>query len=95
MNVLDLWQFTPLHEAASKARDDVCTLLLCHGANPTIMNCHQKIALDLAPTEELRKKIDCKPCSRHLSLVTFLSVLSCPYLRQVSWPSDAQCCRSW
>ena len=61
MNVLDLWQFTPLHEAASKARDDVCTLLLSHGANPTIMNCHQKTALDLAPTEELRKKINCEP----------------------------------
>lgn len=60
MNVLDLWQFTPLHEAASKARADVCSLLLAHGANPTILNCHHKTAIDVAPTEELRKKIDCE-----------------------------------
>lgn len=59
MNVLDLWQFTPLHEAASKGRADVCSLLLAHGANPLISNCHGKTALDLAPSEDLRKKIEC------------------------------------
>ena len=57
--MLDLWQFTPLHEAASKARADVCTLLLSHDADPTIPNCHDKTALDLVPSDELRKKIEC------------------------------------
>ncbi len=60
VNVLDLWQYTPLHEAASKSRSDVCTLLLLHGADPTINNCHGRTVLDLCLSEELRKKIECK-----------------------------------
>jgi hypothetical protein len=36
---MDLWQFTPLHEAASKNRVEVCSLLLSHGADPTLLNC--------------------------------------------------------
>jgi len=60
VNALDLWQFTPLHEAASKSRVEVCTLLLCHGADPTIPNCHSKTAIDLAPSEDLKQKMDCE-----------------------------------
>lgn len=48
VNAMDLWQFTPLHEAASKNRVEVCSLLLAHGADPTIVNCHQKRAIDVA-----------------------------------------------
>ncbi|KAG9261609.1 tankyrase-1 isoform X2 [Astyanax mexicanus] len=57
VNAMDLWQFTPLHEAASKNRVEVCSLLLSHGADPTLLNCHSKSAIDLAPTPELRDKL--------------------------------------
>lgn len=80
VNALDLWLFTPLHEAASKTRHvaeshllpfvtfnfcfsvrtEVCTLLLCHGADPTLVNCHTKTAIDLASSDELKQRIDCE-----------------------------------
>lgn len=60
VNAMDLWQFTPLHEAASKNRVEVCSLLLSHGADPTLVNCHGKSAIDMAPTPELRERLTCK-----------------------------------
>lgn len=57
---MDLWQFTPLHEAASKNRVEVCSLLLSHGADPTLVNCHGKSAVDMAPTPELKERLTCK-----------------------------------
>ena len=44
-------------------RSEVCTLLLCHGADPTLTNCHSKSALDLAASSDLQAKIECKPIS--------------------------------
>uniref|UniRef100_A0AAR2JPI2 Poly [ADP-ribose] polymerase n=1 Tax=Pygocentrus nattereri TaxID=42514 RepID=A0AAR2JPI2_PYGNA len=60
VNAMDLWQFTPLHEAASKNRVEVCSLLLSHGADPTLVNCHGKSAVDMAPTPELKERLTCK-----------------------------------
>ncbi|XP_060719936.1 poly [ADP-ribose] polymerase tankyrase-2-like isoform X1 [Tachysurus vachellii] len=57
VNVTDLWQFTPLHEAASKNRVEVCSLLLSHGADPNFLNCHNKSAIDLAPTALLKDRL--------------------------------------
>lgn len=57
VNAMDLWQFTPLHEAASKSRVEVCSLLLSHGADPTLLNCHNKSAIDVAPTRELQERL--------------------------------------
>lgn len=57
---MDLWQFTPLHEAASKNRVEVCSLLLSHGADPTLLNCHSKSAVDMAPTPELKERLTCE-----------------------------------
>uniref|UniRef100_A0A671R307 Poly [ADP-ribose] polymerase n=1 Tax=Sinocyclocheilus anshuiensis TaxID=1608454 RepID=A0A671R307_9TELE len=57
VNAMDLWQFTPLHEAASKNRMEVCSLLLSHGADPTLVNCHGKSAVDMAPTPELKERL--------------------------------------
>ncbi|RXN01133.1 Tankyrase-2 [Acipenser ruthenus] len=57
VNAVDLWQFTSLHEAASKNRVEVCSLLLSYGADPTLLNCHNKSALDLAPTPQLRERL--------------------------------------
>ncbi|CAG9132959.1 unnamed protein product [Plutella xylostella] len=57
VNATDLWAFTPLHEAASKARQEVCSLLLSEGADPTLLNCHGKSALDVAPTRELQERL--------------------------------------
>ena len=54
VNAMDLWQFTPLHEAASKSRIEVCSLLLSQGADPTLLNCHSKSAIDVAPNRELQ-----------------------------------------
>lgn len=60
VNANDLWAFTPLHEAASKSRVEVCSLLLSEGADPTLLNCHNKSAIDSAPTRELRDRIACE-----------------------------------
>ncbi|XP_061732716.1 poly [ADP-ribose] polymerase tankyrase-1 isoform X1 [Nerophis ophidion] len=57
VNAMDLWQFTPLHEAASKNRVEVCSLLLSHGADPTLLNCHSKSSMDMAPTPELKERL--------------------------------------
>lgn len=38
----------------------MCSLLLCHGADPTIPNCHSKTALDLATSDENRERIECE-----------------------------------
>ena len=54
VGALDLWQFSPLHEAASKGRTEVCSLLLSHGADPTTVNCHGKSAIDVAASQELK-----------------------------------------
>lgn len=59
VNAMDLWQFTPLHEAASKNRVEVCSLLLSYGADPTFLNCHNKSAIDLAPTALLKERLAC------------------------------------
>ncbi|XP_047228404.1 poly [ADP-ribose] polymerase tankyrase-1-like isoform X2 [Girardinichthys multiradiatus] len=57
VNAMDLWQFTALHEAASKNRVEVCSLLLSHGADPTLLNCHSKSSVDMAPTPELKERL--------------------------------------
>lgn len=62
---MDLWQFTPLHEAASKNRVEVCSLLLSHGADPTLLNCHSKSAVDMAPTPELKERLTCECPAAH------------------------------
>ena len=48
----------------------MCTLLLSHGADPTLGNCHGKTALDTAASRELRDKI----------LRTFTCECSCSHL---------------
>lgn len=60
VNAKDLWAFTPIHEAASKSRIEVCSLLLSEKADPTLLNCHNKTAIDAAPTRELQERIACK-----------------------------------
>ena len=37
----------------------MCSLLLAHGADPTLLNCHSKAAVDAAPTRELQDKLSC------------------------------------
>lgn len=60
VNAKDLWAFTPIHEAASKSRIEVCSLLLSEKADPTLLNCHNKTAIDAAPTRELQERIACE-----------------------------------
>ena len=43
----------------SLTRVEVCSLLLAHGADPTLLNCHSKAAVDAAPTRELQDKLSC------------------------------------
>jgi tankyrase len=59
VNASDLWQFTPLHEAASKSRIEVCSLLISENADINFLNCHNKSPLDLA-SRELQEKMTCK-----------------------------------
>lgn len=56
---IDLWSFTPLHEAASKSRVEVCSLLISEGADINFLNCHNKSPLDSAP-RELQERMTCK-----------------------------------
>lgn len=49
VNSADRWDFTPLHEAAFKNREDCVHLLLQYGANFELVNSEGKKALDLAP----------------------------------------------
>ena len=56
------------------SRMEVCTLLLCHGADPTMPNCHSKTPIDLAPTEDIKQKIECEPEFLSLSLSLSLSL---------------------
>ena len=37
----------------------VCSLLLSHGADPTLLNCHSKSAIDVAPNRELQVLFMC------------------------------------
>ena len=39
---------------AKKCYVKVCSLLLSHGADPTLLNCHSKSAIDVAPNRELQ-----------------------------------------
>lgn len=57
--IIDLWSFTPLHEAASKCRQEVCSLLISEGADINFLNCHNKSPLDSAP-RELQERMTCK-----------------------------------
>lgn len=72
VNASDLWTFTPLHEAASKSRAEVCSLLLSEGADPMQLNCHSKSAIDVAPTLELQERLACEFFFFFLSLPTSL-----------------------
>ena len=38
-NARDNWSYTPLHEASIKGKNDVCVMLLQHGADPTLRYC--------------------------------------------------------
>ena len=68
---MDLWQFTPLHEAASKARVEVCSLLLSHGADPTLLNCHSKSAIDVASARELPERLTCM----YICILSFIYII--------------------
>ena len=48
-------------------RVEVCSLLLAHGADPTLLNCHSKAAVDAAPTRELHDKLSCMLLSIYCS----------------------------
>ena len=41
-------------------RIEVCIFLLSHNADPTIVNCHSKSAIDVAPTQDLKEKLFCE-----------------------------------
>ena len=40
-------------------RVDVCSLLLSHGADPSLLNCHSKSAVDVCPSDDLQEKLQC------------------------------------
>ena len=48
------WLFTPLHEAAQKGRTQLCSLLLAHGADPTMKNQESQTPLDLATADDVK-----------------------------------------
>jgi tankyrase len=54
VNARDNWLYTPLHEAASKGRTQLCTLLLAHGANPHHRNQDNQTPLDLTTADDVK-----------------------------------------
>ena len=64
----------------STTRVEVCSLLLAHGADPTLLNCHSKAAVDAAPTKELQDKLSCM-----FSFLFDLFLLSQPNIRCNIW----------
>ncbi|KAG7251367.1 hypothetical protein CRUP_032684, partial [Coryphaenoides rupestris] len=74
VNAMDLWQFTPLHEAASKNRVEVCSLLLSHGADPTLLNCHSKSAVDMGPHS--RAQGEAQPAAREADMAKVKKTLA-------------------
>lgn len=76
VNQKDLWAFTPIHEAASKSRIEVCSLLLSEKADPTLLNCHNKTAIDSAPTRELQDRIACKLVAYRRSILSICERIS-------------------
>ena len=54
LHLLLIQGFTPIHEAAQKARTQVTALLLSEGADPNIKNHDGQTALDLATAEDVR-----------------------------------------
>ena len=50
----DKWGFTPLHEAAQKGRTQLCSLLLAHGADPSLKNQEGQTPLDLSTAEDVK-----------------------------------------
>ena len=64
----------------STTRVEVCSLLLAHGADPTLLNCHSKAAVDAAPTKELQDKLSCM-----CSFLVDLFLLSQPNIRCNIW----------
>ena len=61
-------------------RMEVCSLLLSHGADPTIPNCHSKTALDLTTSDQNRERLNSKKRVYHTcmyihnSTIMFLSI---------------------
>lgn len=60
LSLVTLFHHVHFSEAASKSRVEVCSLLLSEGADPSLLNCHNKSAIDSAPTRELQERIACK-----------------------------------
>jgi hypothetical protein len=46
---------------------DVCSLLLSHGADPGLLNCHSKSAVDVCPSDDLQEKLQCM--ERHVTII--------------------------
>ena len=57
VNAADLWKFTPLHEAASKGKYDICRILLQHGADAYKKNRDGQSPLDLAKDADIQVNI--------------------------------------
>jgi tankyrase len=72
VNAPDRWGFTPLHESSQKVRQtfahlcdmcvfqgrtQLCSLLLNHGADPSLRNQEGHTALDLATSDDVRSLI--------------------------------------
>lgn len=45
----------------------MCSLLLSHGADPSLLNCHSKSAVDVCPSDDLQEKLQCT----HISVLEF------------------------
>ena len=77
----DKWGFTPLHEAAQKGRTQLCSLLLAHGADPTLKNQEGQTPLDLSTAEDVK-------CLLQDAMTTTVSTL--PTTSKSALPVDHQ-----
>ena len=68
----------------------MCSLLLAHGADPTLLNCHSKAAVDAAPTRELQDKLSCMYYNIHEKFNKGLQKIFIPTPRIVTGSSEGE-----
>ena len=70
----------------------VCSLLLSHGADPTLLNCHSKSAIDVAPNRELQ--VDSNHFFFHQPSSIFLSGEAWGWIQRTLFAGQLQARRS-
>ena len=73
-------------------RVDVCSLLLSHGADPNLLNCHSKSAVDVCPSDDLQEKLQCKQKALVCTYICSINIIRDVLARLQLGPHYWVCC---